>query len=274
MKRTMLTLIPVLFAALLAVPVQAPAATRAVPFIDMNNNGVFDSGDVDVSAQLNGSGVVTTSESIVVPANSGTHVNRAYGYTLSAGKNVTILSNLTAQGATIDVRSETGSIVVGPRVRLLAGAIQLTAQVDVLIGAQAGFSANDSYLMVEAIDGAVVGGDGVQLSGSERVEINTYNAGGVKLNGATFNAMKGLINLHVGGNAELVGSKLMGADVNVSSDGSLVDMHDGYVRAAPRSGFVFITVDGAGSKLDCSDTRWGVTADNRVLEADTVLVKY
>jgi hypothetical protein len=72
---------------------------------------------------------------------------------------------------------------------------------------------------------------------------------------------------------ELADSKVMGADVNVSSGGSLIDVHDAYVRAA-RDGFVFMTAEGVESKLDCRDTRWTVPADNRVLDAGTILVDY
>jgi hypothetical protein len=108
----------------------------------------------------------------------------------------------------------------------------------------------------------------VQLSGGDRIEINTYGAGDVSLAGATFTAPKGLVNLHVGGNVGLAGAKLNAANVTVSSDGTMVDFRKAYVHAA-RDGYVFVSV--AGSTVDCSGARWAVSEDNVVFDAENVI---
>ena len=115
-------------AAVLTRVLMLSAATPAMalspfPFEDVNNNGMFDVGDKNLSAELkagDGRGIYyTTRNSLVIPAGVSIIAKRDESVDLVADQNIIVNGNITtgSYGA-VTLQTRFGDVVVGPRARI------------------------------------------------------------------------------------------------------------------------------------------------------------
>jgi hypothetical protein len=269
--------LPVVTALALMVPFCSPASAAVSIFIDKNDNGVFDAGDVDAGLTLKLDGRVETEYSIVVP--EGAVVRFSQDGVLRAGKSIRVAGTVTGTRS-LSFRSEHGDIAVGPRALVTAqDVLQMTAGKNLVIDN----SSVRSYdvAMLESLDGNIVVNKGL-LYGVNRLELNGYAAGGsVHVYGASLQAPRGLINFHVDGTLSLEQVKTTSMDFNATVGGGFAEIGQSIVRVAARTGVVSMTVDGVpsteaglsgtGSVLDLSGTKVYAAPQNVVMNADQLV---
>ena len=268
--------LPMVAAVAFVLPTLSPAmAAGPSIFVDKNDNGVFDAGDVDASLTVKLDGRVETEDSIVVP--EGAVVRLSMDGSLRAGKSIRVAGTISSTGS-LFFRSENGPITLAPRASVLAyGALQMVGGTGLHIDT----ATVRSYemAMLEALEGWINVNKGL-LYGATRLELNGYAAdGGLKVDGTTMQAPRGLINLHIAGTAELNGAKLTSVDFNMSVQGGWAELSYSIVRVAARTGVVSVSVEGvqeaaglsSGSYLDLSNTRFYAAPSNMVMSADQLV---
>jgi len=269
--------LPVVTALALVLPLCSPAAAAVSIFIDKNDNGVFDAGDVDAGLTLKLDGRVETEYSIVVP--EGAVVRFTQDGVLRAGKSIHVAGTVTG-ARSLSFRSERGDITIGSRSTVTAqDVLQMTAGRNLVIDN----SSVRSYdvAMLESLDGNIVVNKGL-LYGVNRLELNGFAAGGsVQVSGASLQAPRGLINFHVEGTLALEMVKMTSLDLNVSVAGGYAEICHSIVRVAARTGVVSMTVEsvpsteaglsGTGSVLDLSGTKVYAAPQNVVMNADQLV---
>jgi hypothetical protein len=266
--------LPVAAALAFVLPTFAPAAAAGPSiFVDQNDNGVFDAGDVDASLTVKLDGRVETEHSIVVP--QGAVVRLSMDGSLRAGKSIRVAGTISSMGS-LFFRTETGPIVFAPRASVLAyGALQVTAAADLVLDTATVRSYEAA--MLESLQGQITVNKGL-LYGTTRLDLNTYE-GGLKVVGTTMQAPRGLINLHIAGAAELHQAKLTALDVNVNVQGGYAELCYSIVRVAARTGVVSVSVEGvqepsglnSGSYLDVTSTKFYAAPGNMVMNADQLV---
>jgi hypothetical protein len=150
-------------------------AASPVPFEDVNDNGVFDGNDKDISAVFQTTEFIyfRTPHSIVIPAGAPlTSPEKWAGFYLDAGKSITVNSNMTsaAYAGLVDLRAMGGRLTIGPGV-VINGRdyVSLQARGDVVLGAGAslvsrGVSANLGTAHVRSEAGDVSVGASVKFN--------------------------------------------------------------------------------------------------------------
>jgi hypothetical protein len=245
-------------------------AAGVAVFVDANNNGVFDSGDVDVTETVRAGLPVETPESIVVREGTSVRV-RASSVTLVAGKAIHVGGALMTTGS-MALRTETGPITLGPRSLLTSDAVlQVTAGGDLVVE-RARVQADD-VVMLEALGGRLAV-TYAALNGGTRVDLNGYAADGdLVMERVTVQSPRGLVNVHVAGRADLHQVTGVARNVNISVGGGLAEITSSTLRV-PRGGMIFITVespDATPSTLDLTRSRVLAVGDAVVLTADQIV---
>lgn len=164
-----------LFLGLVMLAAWAGEATAAAPFEDVNDNGIFDGADKDISAVFQTTEFIyyKTPHSIVIPAGSPlTSPEKWAGFYLQAGKSITVNANITsaAYAGLVDLRAIGGRLTIGPGV-VLNGRdyLSLAARGDIVLGAGAslvsrGVSANLGTVQMRTETGDIVVGANVKLT--------------------------------------------------------------------------------------------------------------
>ena len=261
----------------LVLPLWSPAAAAGVSiFIDKNDNGVFDAGDVDVSDTLKTTGVVETTESIVVPEGAVVRL-RLDSASLHADKAIHVAGSISTTGS-LFFRTETGPITVAPRSTVIAyGTLQMTAGGDLVID-NARLKAYDET-MLESLEGQIQVNKGT-LYGTNRLEFNGYAAAGsLTVVGTIMQAPRGLINIHLEGTADLYQAKMSAVNVYMTVNGGYAELSYSLVRVPARTGVIMVSVEGAplaglaatGSYLDVTATKFYATQGNVVMSADQIV---
>ena len=264
--------VPVVAALSLVVGLWSPASAAVAGvqiFIDSNDNGVYDGGDVDVTQTVRDSGQVVTAASIVVPEGANLRL-RAETVSLRAGKAIHINGTLTSTGS-LFLWTETGAITLGPRSLVMADdTLQMTAHADLTIDRAR--VQGDDVVMIESVGGQIVVGRAI-LGGGSRLELNGWGDGGLSMEASTLQAPRGIINVHVEGNVQMDQVKITARDVNFNVGGGWTEMFHSTVRV-PRTGSITMSVEGgwpAPTTLDLRGTRLYGWGDNIVLSADQVV---
>jgi len=270
--------LPVVTALALVLPLWSPAAAAGVSiFVDKNGNGVFDAGDVDVTETLKRTGVVETTDSIVVPEGAIVRLSLVSA-SLHADKAIHVAGTITSTGS-LFFRTETGPITVAPRSNVIVyGTLQMTAGSDLVIDSARLKSYNEA--MLESLDGQIQVNRGM-LYATNRLELNGYAvAGGLQAVGTTMQAPRGLINLHFDGTAELQQAKLTSVDLYMIVNGGYAELSHSTVRVAARTGVVMVSVEStpglsglaaSGSYLDVTATKFYAAQGNVVMSADQMV---
>jgi hypothetical protein len=267
-----------LTAVALVLPLWSPAAAAGVSvFVDKNGNGVFDTGDVDVSETLKTTGVVETTDSSGGPEGAVLRLSLDSA-ALRADTGIHVAGTISSTGS-LFFRTETGPITLAPRSNVIVyGTLQMTAGTDLVID-NARLKAYD-VAMLESLDGQVQLNKGV-LYANNRLELNGYAAaGGLQAVGTTMYAPRGVINLHFEGTVEVRQAKLMSVDLYVNVSGGYAELSYSLVRVAARRGVVMVNVEGtsglsglaaSGSYLDVTATRFYAAPGNVVMSADQMV---
>jgi hypothetical protein len=270
--------LPTVTAFALVLPLVSPAVAAGVSiFIDKNDNGVFDAGvDVDVSETLKTTGVVETTDSIVVPEGAVVRLSLDSA-SLRADKAIHVAGTIYSSGA-LFFRTETGPITVAPRSNVIAyTTLQMTAGSDLVID-NARLRSYD-VTMLESLGGQIQVNKGI-LYGVNRLELNGYAAaGGLTVVGTTMQAPRGLINLHLEGTADLQQARLQAVDVYMVVKGGYAELSYSIVRVAARTGVVIVSVEApessglaaSGSYLDVTKTKFYAAPGNVVMSADQMV---
>ena len=258
--QTALALLVACCFALVAAPAPALAAPAPVAFADNNNNGVFDSGvDTDITEDLK-SGFYSTTESIVLPDKMKTLMTKnPLGFTLIAGKNVTVGGDLSAAaaGSGITIVAETGNITLLDATHLRAAEyVYMSAGGDITVGAK-------SHMLATGRSGSVISLNatgnisllaGVKLQAFNAIELTASN-GGIMVHGsAQFLALAGSVTFNSGTDIVVNNSRIQASDLAAYAGGHLVDFQDNKVTAPRGGGWVVLYA--AGSTINVSGTTW------------------
>ncbi len=263
------------FALLVPYPMLS-SAWGAFPCEDVNNNGVCDDGESDVTAQILDDGIFHTSESLVIPAGANLSTRNRNGFVLIAEKNITVNADLSAghRDAPVYLIARNGTINVGDGAELRAGQIvMLDARGDIVVGSHSSLHARyDSFamVMVHSSEGAVTI-QGSELYGPGSVNISSEGANVTVLD-SQLRTLKGegRIVISAAGDIDMDGNETYGELVRVVTKGSLLAFQNNQVQVPTDGGLVLLvaygsTVDITGSEFKHLD------ADDLIIRAATVL---
>lgn len=284
----------------LSVGIAAGAVAQTEPFADVNNDGVYNAGDVLVGALVNNDGQFSTAKAegswvprdgkvgIVVP---GKFVGKKRAVVLKASGDVVVHGAISVpgKGGAVVLLSTEGAVRVDPSVRIQADTIvQLVAMQDVEVGngVELRGKANDfSMVSLASQAGCVKVGKNVGLGAAGLVELATGEATGGSVtvgSGCRLASGAGSVRITAGDNVAIDGARVAARDVLVGSHASsalgraagkgpgLVTMRSSQVKSA--HGRVRVFADGPGGTIDM--TKASVQAASQadvVLEADIVV---
>jgi hypothetical protein len=243
-------------------------ASGAFPCEDVNNNGVCDPGEPDITADLLTGGSFSTTESIVIPEDVKRLTTKdVAGFVLVAGQNLAIYADLqtVAQGAGISLVAQDGTINVGKKVDLKTGKdgfIDLAARGDITL---AGASLKSDMVTLYSEEGNVLI-EGSKLSGEDGVEI-TALSGEVTVNSKSqLRSKNGDMRVDADGNATVNGIRIM-ANVTSVQSGADIDFSDNRVAAPGDGGAVLLTT--FGSMVNVCGTRYkNIDPENVFIQGD------
>ena len=244
---------------LVAAPAVALAGPAPFAFADNNNNGVFDSGDTDITEDLK-NGFVSTTESIVLPDKMKSLTTKSpLGVTLIAGKNVTIGGDLNAAaaGAGITIVAEQGNITVLDSTRLRASEyVYMTAGGDITVGEKSNVTAaarSGAVISMNA-NGNITLLAGVRLQAADAIDLTASTGAITVFAPAQFLALNGGVTFSAGTDVVVNGSRFQASDLAAYAGGHLVDFQDNRVTAPRGGGWVMLYA--AGSTINVHGTTW------------------
>jgi hypothetical protein len=236
------------------------AAPAPVPFADNNNNGVFDAGDTDITEDLK-SGFVVTSESLVLPDKMKPVTSRdAIGFTLIAGKNVTLGGDLNANGAGagITIVAESGHVTLLDQTRLRAAEyVYVSAGGDLTVGAKSNITASTrsgGVISLNANNNLVVMAD-VRLQAQNAIDLTAVDGNLTVYGPAHFLAVDGSVAFNAGGDIVVNGSRLQTTDLAAYAGGHLVDFQNNRVNV-PYNKDGWMLLYAAGSTINVTGSTW------------------
>ena len=235
-----------LLLAALALPVSVilllstPAiAGRPFPFIDVNNDGVYEAGvDTPIGPLTGEAAVISTDQSIVVPAGAVIHFKGSY-LEFDAGNSITVSGPLTAQGF---IYLSANHVSVNARVAANPDGVGIDAQTidvaaPVVSRTLVSLSATDVHLWSTA---RVIGG----ALGEIKATSATMDPGSV---------VRGThVDIAISGGQELVaeGSSVAGMDVSVTGNTGSLYFNSAKLsglNGSPKATFTFAT---GGPEID------------------------
>jgi hypothetical protein len=271
-KMVRLWLIAACFGLLVSSPFLS-LAWGGVPCEDVNNNGVCDLGEKDITAELMNEGFYSTSESIVIPADAKELLTKdESGFTLMAGKNIKVSADLTARAGGILLVAD-GTISVGSEATLKAGQgdVDLNAGQDIVIGSHATLNAREGMVYLFSWDGNIDLMARSRLYAWGGFDIVTVSEGIVTvLSGSEISSPKGELYVNAAGNVSINGSNLQAWHTNISTEASLLTFKDNVVKVSYEEGRVSLSA--AGSTIDITGTQFKkLDPANLTLDASTVI---
>ena len=257
----------------------AAVTQKTFPFEDVNNNGIWDEGvDRDITSELLPNDwyiYFKTPNSIVIPA--GIKFLRSKGdftgYTLEAGKNLTINSSINSvvYGGTVDLRAD-GNITIGPKVTL-NGRDYVTVYADGNINlgdgsslASRGGSANFGSITVRSEAGNISFGKKVRITPLNELFVMAMGGDISSAPGLQISSSKDRISFY-GQQISIDGSLLRAEYITIDGSGKPLSVRNSRI-SVPRNGLLHIS--NIGSSIDIRGTILPKINDIR-LSADTVL---
>jgi hypothetical protein len=266
------------------------ASAAQGPFADLDNDGVFSDGDVDIEAMVEDDGYFSTSEltegraGIVVPGKVSV---RTRALVLVASGDITVDGNLSANGAgaVIFLMSNGGNVTILPGTKInTASILQVVAAGDVEIGDRSQLRAKShdfSMISVASARGDVNVGGRCSLGASTMVEITTQTGSGGDVNVGPSTRVWGGNSMRV-----TAGKQVMADESLLSADAILLGSHSGLEgRTAggagmvsahgadihSRNGTVHIFAEGDGGVIDLTGASVDAPGHAVVLDADVVV---
>jgi hypothetical protein len=209
-----------LLALLFLVPSLAFAAAAPGAYEDVNDNGVFDAGDKDITAEITAGpeGLpgppYITAHSVVVsqPVKlSGRHAN----YLIQSAKNISILANVSADGYrnNVSLDAVAGKVTISPGVKLSAvDTLFINGGAGITIGAgaslrSAGGGHNSGLLTLETGNGDISIGERVTLSARWGVHLGAPLGSIIVAPGLNASATSGSVQFGAGEAISITGTK-------------------------------------------------------------------
>jgi len=268
-----------LIAACFGLLVPLSSVWGAFPCEDVNNDGVCDPGEKDITAELLDDSYYSTSESIVIPADMKKNLSTKNldGFVLMAGKNITVNASLTAsaKGAPIIFQAQDGTINIGNKSTLRAGEggfVDIGAQHDVIIGPGVSVYAKQGTLYVLSWEGDVLLMKGSRLYGEYGVDVTTVGQGEVTVYaGSELNSQRGHLGINSGGNTSINGSRLYAEDTSIRTGANLIDFRNNYIAGPPYTD-VWVLLSAAGSTVDIRGSRFrNLHTNGLIINAENVM---
>ncbi|MBI4488588.1 MAG: hypothetical protein HY694_05845 [Deltaproteobacteria bacterium] len=263
-----------LFAACFGLLVPLSSVWGAFPCEDVNNDGVCELGvDNDITVELKTNGYFSTPESIAIPKGvKGLSTKDVNDFSLVAGKNIVVNSNLnfSAEGATLSLLAQQGSITIGNKTNLKTGQggyIDLSARSDIVLSTGSYVGGKSSMVTIYSEDGSVLLTKGSRLSSLDAVDIIAFG-GGITVPKSQLRAQNGYVSIYAVGDVTVTGSLVQANGTNVQAGGNLLDFRKNSVKVLG-DGWVSLSV--SGSTLDLCGTHFkNLDSANLIIDAETV----
>ncbi|MBZ0168049.1 hypothetical protein MELA_02401 [Candidatus Methylomirabilis lanthanidiphila] len=238
---------------------------------DVNNNGVCDPGvDNDITTALTTDGSFSTSESIVIPTGVSNLVTpQGIDFSLTAGKNITINSNLVAKTANIYMAAG-GTITIGVKTSLRAGSylVMLDARGDIVLHPQTSVLAEqDGTIYLFSQEGSLLLMDKSKLGAKDVVHLQ--GKGVTVRPGSLFKTES--MSVYAEEDMSINGSVLnIGTWLWVETWGHLLDFKNNRVQVTPHESSVYLTAE--GSTVNISGTKFkNLDPDDLIIQATDVI---
>jgi hypothetical protein len=267
----------VLVAALAVLASPTLSFAVAFPFVDVNNNGVYDPGvdSGDITAQIQDDGVFYTSQSLVIPVGSRALVTKnPDGFVLIADKNITVNAPLTTANSRIMLISNNGSITVGDGVKVSAAQlVKLDAQHDIVVGSKATLQSASGLgmVMLYSEDGNILFKEYSTLYAPYSARV--VSDGGlvtVRPGSALKTGPSGLVTVSAAGDVCVQRSQIQSPLITVLTKAHLLEFQNNQVQVPTSGGLVHLVA--LGSTVDITGTTFkNLDASDLVIEAGALL---
>lgn len=245
----------------LALGTASPAAA-GFPCEDVNDNGVCDPGEPDITAALE-NGSFSTPAGIVVPGDARTITVRDDLW-LNAGGNIAVHGKLKATSLSLNAN---GTLTLGARAIVRGGEyLDVSGGQGVSIGPDAVVEA--SYVGIWSGAGIALGQDAKVVA---RDWIELYAQGVITVeSGVQFVSPGGTVSVWGSGDVGLAGATFKAGTLSITTESSLIDVRNGVVKMMGPDGLVMLTA--FGSTVDVRGAKFkNVSPSNLVILAETVL---
>lgn len=234
-------------ACLVTVPVAALAA--GFPCEDVNGDGQCQAGvDRDVSADVQGSGMVSTSGDIVIPADAKGLTLKGDLALYSDGK-VTINGDIKAQS--ISISGNTVVLGDGASVRSV-DYIDLFASNGLTVGAKVTLQSGQGVVWVSVMNGGASFGEKSKVNASDLdfMVLGGPLSAGV---GARWRSDRGFLNLYVSGDVTMPESVLEAWSASVYTESHLIDLHGSTFKGVGDGASISLVAEGSTIDLRGAD---------------------
>jgi hypothetical protein len=244
----------------------AYSAAKPFPCEDVNNNGVCDQGEPDITAQIK-SGIFTTENSIVIPEGVGGFTTSSRdGFLLVAGQNITLNNYYFASNyGGITLYAEAGTINIGAALKA-GGFVSIHAEGDITIGASV--YANGDLVDIYSAKGNITVEGKPTLYGREGLYLEAV--GVTAASGSWLRSAKNCI--AVFGTADIVieGSRLDAMCADIETEGHFLDFCDNLVTVPKAAGWGYLGAKGSTVRITGSKFRNLVLGDTLMIEGDLI----
>lgn len=225
-----------------------------VPFIDANNNSVFDAGDVDISKAIL-DGHVETTESVVLPKGMKPITSKSLlGINIKAGKNITISGKIKASAKNTGITLNGVDIALGEGADLNGAlSVDIFASRDIFITAGAKVTAahgKEGQVRILAENAIVIANSSIKGFGG--LDFGT-NVGSINVTGSKIKG-KASVEFFAVEDANIVASQVKGAPVEIDALGTKINLSNSKFESPRKDGTLFAVVSGQASTLDRTGT--------------------
>jgi hypothetical protein len=241
------------------------AAAAGYPCEDVNDNGVCDPGEPDITNALTENGFFSTSAGIVVPADARTITSRG-DLSLHAGGSIAVHGKLKAVGLTINTD---GTLTLGANAVLRGGDyLDLYGGQGVGIGPDALAEAN--YVTIWS-GAAITLAAGTKVIAKDWLDVYAMHGYIAVDPDVQLMSPGGTVTVWGAGDVGLAGATLKAGTLSVTTEGSMIDFRNNTVRMTGDDGLVALTA--FGSTVDLRGTQFkNLSPSNLMIVAETVMM--
>jgi hypothetical protein len=271
LKRKFRKLVFIIGVGFLAFSISLPmaySATKPFPFEDANNNGVYDSGDRDITDEIK-SGIFVTEHSIVIPGGVGGFITSSEnGFLLVAGQNITLNNYYLAsnsRNAGISLYAEAGTITIGAALKS-NGFVSIHAEGDITIGASV--YANGDLADIYSAKGNITVQGKAALYGREGLYLEA-----VAVTAASGSWLKSAMRcIAISGTDDIVieGNRVDAICADIATQGHLITFRNNLVTVPKADGWVYLGAEGSTVDIRGSKFRNLVLGETLIIEGDLI----
>lgn len=248
-------------------PTPAVAGAPGLIVEDVNNDGVYDALDHDVTATVLADGSFSTPHSILVArALTSRH---PFGIVLVAGKNIRVNADLNAvaPGAGLTLVAQEGVVVLGGRVDVMAkGYIDVSSAAGIEVGPLASLQSRDAHGgLFLTTDGNIVGAEGSRFLAKGGMDIVALS-GEVHVGPGPVITTSSYLSITSGGPAWISSGRLQTPSLSMVTFEAPITFSGNMVKFS-QGGFALFS----GATVDLTETTFsGLDPDNLIIDADSV----